>query len=321
MVLKRPDDVVEPKNANRNLPDAPPPADGKRAAIINRRENRHLPEFCAGNLADGDVSSRQSVDQYTVGPGSQMRYMEIQDWLSIGNVHVSYRMGVDGIGLLLILLTTFLMTLCAVFFGNRTQRVKEYMVFLLLLEAGIIGIFCALDLILFYVFWEAMLIPMYFLIGIFGNARRGFAAAKFFVYQFGGSILMLVAIAAIYNYAGTLNLLELADPKTDGMRTALLHGVNLQTFNVPFRGVRSRVYGENAAGSHPYLAARYDCGSANRCQRVSVRRSGDLRVCAVLPAAFPAAGAERRSRFHHAFNNRNCVRLDNRGGADGLVPD
>ena len=169
---------------------------------------------------------KANPSQYTVGPGSQMRYMEIQNWLSIGATHVFYRMGVDGIGLLLILLTTFLMTLCVVFSANRTQRVREYMIFLLLLESGIIGIFCALDLLLFYIFWEAMLIPMYFLIGIFGGGRRGFAAAKFFVYQFGGSILMLVAIAAIYNYAGTLNLLELADPLTKS--NAALHGVTPQ---------------------------------------------------------------------------------------------
>ena len=225
LMMKRPDEAPEPKNANRNLPDAPVPADGKRAAIINVVKIVTVANFLLAILL---MATYHNVNpsQYTVGPGSQMRYMEIQDWLSIGNVHVSYRMGVDGIGLLLILLTTFLMTLCAVFSGNRTQRVKEYMVFLLLLESGIIGIFCALDLILFYVFWEAMLIPMYFLIGIFGNARRGFAAAKFFIYQFGGSILMLVAIAAIYNYAGTLNLLELTDPLTHA--NGVLHGVNPQ---------------------------------------------------------------------------------------------
>ena len=226
LFLPRPDDVAEPKSATRNAPDAAAiPADGKRAAIINVAKFVTLVNFLLAILLMATYHS-MNPSQYTVGPGSQMRYMEIQPWLSIGNIHVSYRMGVDGIGLLLILLTTFLITLCAVFSSNRTERVKEYMVFLLLLESGIIGIFCALDLILFYVFWEAMLIPMYFLIGIFGNARRGFAAAKFFVFQFGGSILMLVAIAATYNYAGTLNLLELADPLTKA--NAALHGVSPQ---------------------------------------------------------------------------------------------
>ncbi len=226
LLLPRPDDVPEPKSATRAATDAAPiPADGKRAAILNAAKVITLINFLLA-VALMATFHRVNPSQYTSGPGSQMRYMEVQDWLSIGNVHVAYRMGVDGIGLLLILLTTFLMTLCAVFSSNRTERVKEYIIFLLLLESGIIGIFCALDLILFYVFWEAMLIPMYFLIGIFGNARRGFAAAKFFVFQFGGSILMLVAIAATYQYAGTLNLLELADPLTKA--SAALHGLNPQ---------------------------------------------------------------------------------------------
>ena len=238
MLLPRPDETPEPKNSNRSGPDAAPPADSKRAAIVTVAKIVTVLNFALAVALLLTFNNNAHPSQYTVGPGSQMRYMEIQPWLSIGATHVFYRMGIDGIGLLLILLTTFLMTLCVVFSANRTQRVREFMIFLLLLESGIIGIFCALDLLLFYIFWEAMLIPMYFLIGIFGGGRRGFAAAKFFVFQFGGSILMLVAIAAIYTYSatrdaagtithpGTLNLLELADPMTKA--NVALHGITPQ---------------------------------------------------------------------------------------------
>ena len=226
LLLPRPDDAPEPKGGNRDATDAAAiPADGKRAAIVTVAKIVTLLNFVLAILL---MATFHSVNPsiYTVGPGSQMRYMEIQPWLNIGNLEIYYRMGADGISVLLLLLTTFLMSLCVVFSAKRTQRIKEFMVFLLLLETGMIGIFCALDLALFYVFWEVILIPMYFLIGIFGNARRGFAAAKFFVFQFAGSILMLVAIAATYNYAGTFNLLELADPKT--LAGAALNGLNPQ---------------------------------------------------------------------------------------------
>src|SRR5205807_1004818 len=129
---------------------------------------------------------------------------------------IHYRMGVDGISLLLLLLTTFLMVLCVLFSFGTKRRLKEFMVFLLLLETGMIGVFCALDLVLFYFFWEAMLIPMYFLIGIFGHERRIYAAIKFFLYTFVGSILMLVAIVAVYQVAGTFDVLALSDHSTGG---------------------------------------------------------------------------------------------------------
>jgi NADH-quinone oxidoreductase subunit M len=111
---------------------------------------------------------------------------------------ISYQMGVDGISLFLILLTTLLTPLSILASYSITDRPKEYFLFMLLLETGVIGVFASLDLFLFYVFWEVMLIPMYFLIGVWGGERRIYAATKFVLYTMIGSVLMLVAIIALY---------------------------------------------------------------------------------------------------------------------------
>src|SRR5205807_737715 len=105
---------------------------------------------------------------------------------------------------------------------NVKQRIKEFMVFLLVLETAMIGVFCALDLVLFYVFWEAVLIPMYFLIGIWGHENRVYAAIKFFLYTFAGSVLMLVGIIYIYVQTGTFSLVTLLSSGT--MEHAKLYG-------------------------------------------------------------------------------------------------
>ncbi|TMA79165.1 MAG: NADH-quinone oxidoreductase subunit M [Deltaproteobacteria bacterium] len=108
---------------------------------------------------------------------------------------IQYILGVDGVSLFLVLLTTFLTPLVILFsFGDITTRVKEYFFFLLMLETGMLGAFLALDLFLFYVFWELMLIPMYFIIGVWGGARRIYASLKFLIYTLAASLLMLVAI-------------------------------------------------------------------------------------------------------------------------------
>src|SRR5947207_14772796 len=107
-------------------------------------------------------------------------------------------MGIDGISLFLILLTTALTPLAILASWSITERLKEYFIFMLVLETGMIGVFASLDLFLFYVFWEIMLIPMYFLIGVWGGEHRIYAAMKFVLYTMAGSVLMLVAIIALY---------------------------------------------------------------------------------------------------------------------------
>ncbi len=133
---------------------------------------------------------------------------------------INYHLGVDGLSALLILLAGFLTPLCVlVSWTSITQRVKEFFIFLLALETGMIGVFASLDLVLFFVFWEVMLIPMYFLIGIWGHERRVYAAVKFILYTMVGSALMLVGILYLYSVTGTFDLLRIIEAFTN---TALL---------------------------------------------------------------------------------------------------
>jgi NADH-quinone oxidoreductase subunit M len=119
---------------------------------------------------------------------------------------IRYHVAIDGISLWLVLLTTLLTPLCVLVSWRSVQkRVKEFFAFLLLLEFGLVGVFCAFDLFLFFVFWEVSLVPMYFLIGIWGHERRIYAALKFFIYTMVGSMLMLVGIIYLYNQAGTFD--------------------------------------------------------------------------------------------------------------------
>ena len=142
-------------------------------------------------------------------------FRETHEW--IPSLGAKYSLGVDGISALLILLTT-LLSFISVYasFSAITKREKEYYVFLLLLETGMVGVFCALDFFLFYVFWEVMLVPMYFLIGIWGGPRRLYAAIKFFLYTLAGSVVMLLAIIALYffNTSGFLWWKGLGNPAT-----------------------------------------------------------------------------------------------------------
>ncbi len=125
---------------------------------------------------------------------------------------IRYHVGVDGLSLWLIILSTFLTPICVlVSWKHIEDRVKEFHVFLLFLLFGVVGVFVALDLFLFFVFWEVSLVPMYFLIGIWGHDRRIYAAVKFFLYTMAGSALMLTAMIWIYNRAGTFDLPLLLD--------------------------------------------------------------------------------------------------------------
>ena len=149
-------------------------------------------------------------------PIAAMQFVERLDWIPAYGI--SYHVGIDGLSLWLVILTTFLTPLALL--GSWTSigtRVREFVVFMLLLETGMIGVFCALDLFLFYIFWEAMLIPMYFLIGIWGHERRIYAAVKFFLYTMAGSVLMLVAFLVLYAETGasSFDLAELTRARID----------------------------------------------------------------------------------------------------------
>jgi len=143
------------------------------------------------------------------------QFQEFAQW--IPGLNVNYHLGVDGLSVPMLFLTALLSFLAAIISFNVVKRVKEYFAFYLLLVAGMTGVFAALDFFLFYVFWEVMLVPMYFLIGIWGGPRKEYAAIKFFLYTLFGSIFMLVAILAVYftSTPHTLSIPELISRAPD----------------------------------------------------------------------------------------------------------
>ena len=147
----------------------------------------HLPGIAADSALNGTL---------------KYRLIESVEWIK--PLGVTYQMGVDATSILLILLTNLISFLSLLSSWTAVHdREKEYYTWLLVLHAGMVGVFCALDMFLFYVFWEVMLVPMYFLIGIWGGERRLYSAIKFFLYTLAGSVLMLVAILAVYFKTGT----------------------------------------------------------------------------------------------------------------------
>ncbi|OIO09131.1 MAG: oxidoreductase [Elusimicrobia bacterium CG1_02_63_36] len=139
----------------------------------------------------------------------KLQYVEQLNWIPSLGVH--YFMGVDGLSVPIILLTTLLSFLAAIYSIGIETRVKEFFFWYLLLEVGMIGVFCAMDLFLFYLFWELTLVPMYFLIGVWGGPKKEFAAIKFFLFTLFGSVFMLLGILALYfaSTPHTFNMLEL----------------------------------------------------------------------------------------------------------------
>jgi len=175
---------------------------------------------------------------YKVGQ-SGFQLIERADWIK--GLGVQYQMGVDGISLLLVLLTTLLGALAILSsFTAVTERVKEYMACLLILQTGMIGVFFALDIVLFYVFWEVMLIPMALLIGVWGGKRRIYAAVKFFLYTLVGSLFMLIGFLVVYFSNGaasgiyTFDLLSL-------LKSSLPYNIQVWGFWALFLGFAIKV--------------------------------------------------------------------------------
>jgi NADH-quinone oxidoreductase subunit M len=140
---------------------------------------------------------------------------EFDSWIRVPPIN--YHVGVDGLSMFLLILTTFLTPISMLAsWSSITHRVKEFFIMLLLLEVGVVGVFLALDLFLFFLFWEVMLIPMAFLIGIWGHDRRIYAAVKFVIYTMAGSILMLVGIIWLYHATGTFDLPRIQEVLSSG---------------------------------------------------------------------------------------------------------
>jgi NADH-quinone oxidoreductase subunit M len=165
-------------------------------ALVPRRRQGLLR---GGALAVAVATFLLSLPMYFGFDGSSADFQFEESAAWIPTLGVSYHLGVDGISLLLVLLTTFLTPLALASAWRAIEdRAKEFVLTMLVLESGMIGVFVSLDLFLFYVFWEAMLIPMYFIIGVWGGSERIYAAVKFVLYTMAGSLLMLVAILALY---------------------------------------------------------------------------------------------------------------------------
>jgi NADH-quinone oxidoreductase subunit M len=173
------------------------PALGAAVVFLLPRRAEGLVKVTA--LATCLVTFAVSVPLFTRFDASLSAYQFVEQRAWMPTLGVSYHLGVDGISLLLVLLTTFLMPLVILSsWHSIARRWKEFAITMLLLETGMLGVFVALDLFLFYIFWEAMLVPMYLIIGIWGGPNRVYAAVKFILYTLAGSLLMLVAILALY---------------------------------------------------------------------------------------------------------------------------
>jgi len=145
-------------------------------------------------------------------PGFQ--FVETEQW--IGGLGIQYRMGVDGISVWFVLLSTFLTPLCILAsWESIRNNVKEYMIAFLVLETMMVGMFCALDFVIFYLFFEGVLIPMFLIIGVWGGPRRVYAAFKFFLYTLAGSVLMLIAVLTLYVVVGTTDIPTLMQAEID----------------------------------------------------------------------------------------------------------
>jgi len=159
------------------------------------------------------------------------------EWIKNWNIY--YRIGFDGISLPLVLLTSFICMVSMMASWNITKQVKGYLILFLLLETGMLGVFLALDFFLFYVFWEVMLLPMYFLIGVWGGPRKEYAAIKFFLFTLFGSILILIAMLMFYwNSGSDFNLITLAERAKAG---GFSQGVQLTAFILLFIGFAIKI--------------------------------------------------------------------------------
>ena len=138
---------------------------------------------------------------------SSFQFIEDREWI---DGFINYKVGVDGISILFIILTTFITPLCIISVNNTVKtRLRDFLIAILIMESFMIGVFCALDLVVFYLFFEAGLIPMFLIIGIWGGPKRVYSAFKFFLYTLLGSVLMLVAIISIYWISGTTDVIKL----------------------------------------------------------------------------------------------------------------
>ena len=261
------------------------------------------------------VASLLMLIGYLPATGTRFHFVETVDWIPVFGIQ--YKLGIDGLSAALVVLTTTLTWICILAsFGPIQTRIKEYMISFLVLEVGMIGVFLALDLFLFYIFWEVVLVPMYLIIGIWGGANRIYATIKFVLYTLVGSLLMLVAIlATAFAYqaghgvvGGRLRLRDAAR-----LRSPAGFAPALQVGCVP--GVLPGVRDQGPDVPVPHLAARRPHRGADgrlgdpRRRLLKLGAYGFLRFAVPL---FPDAAADLRAGDHRAVADRDHLRRDRR---------
>src|SRR5215213_6991651 len=196
------------------------PAIGAVVLALLPRRNASLPRVVALGFALAAFLLSLGLLLGFEGDSSEMQFLQRADWLSgtIASIQLQYLVGVDGISAPLVALTTFLTLLAVLISWDLDLRPKEYFAWILLLETGVLGVFCSLDLLLFFLFWEVELVPMYMLISVWGTGRKEYSAFKFLIYTITGSALMLTGLLALGFSAGTFDWLVLRDnPIADGL--------------------------------------------------------------------------------------------------------
>ena len=177
---------------------------------------------------------------------SEFQFVEEKSWI---NNFIKFKLGVDGISILFIVLTTFITPICIISCVNSVKvRVKEFLIAILILETFMIGVFCSLDLVIFYLFFEAGLIPMFLIIGVWGGPRRVYSAFKFFLFTLLGSVLMLVAIIVIYWLTGTTDITQIYQLK-----------IPKEYQNILWLAFFSSFCGKNAYVAGTYVVTRCSC--------------------------------------------------------------
>jgi NADH-quinone oxidoreductase subunit M len=187
-------------------------SNAERVVYARGREGWLVVDASRTQLDTNDAKNRQ-INRGADKVAANIRYVDRASWIEYFNIN--YLVGVDGLSLPLLALTALLGPICLVYSWTIDKGAKAYFALFLLLQSGLMGVFCAMDFFLFYVFWEVVLLPMYFLIGIWGGPRRVYASIKFFIYTLVGSVLMLIAMLALYFTTGadagihTFNLLTI----------------------------------------------------------------------------------------------------------------
>ena len=186
----------------------------------SNKENNFTVKYVA--LFTSLVNFVLSLYLWVIFDQTTSKFQFVEDRIWIENF-INYKVGIDGISILFIILTTFITPLCIISINNSIKnRLTEFLIAVLIMESFMIGVFCSLDLVIFYLFFEAGLIPMFLIIGIWGGERRVYSAFKFFLYTLLGSVLMLVAIISIYWITGTTDVVELYDKGIDAKYQNLL---------------------------------------------------------------------------------------------------